>query len=164
MWAGASAGVVRVLPGGHFRMLTREQGLIDRQINAVAFDRARNMWAGTEAAGVMQIRTRGITTFREQDGLKTDRVWTILSRRNGELVVVTNDPSSAAWVHFFDGQRFHSLSMEPFTRHPSWGHHILLEARDGAWWAATSSGFCRYAAGETSALAGRQPEACYRRG
>jgi hypothetical protein len=122
------------------------------------------MWAGTEAAGVMQIRTRGITTFREQDGLKTDRVWTILSRRNGELVVVTNDPSSAAWVHFFDGQRFHSLSMEPFTRHPSWGHHILLEARDGAWWAATSSGFCRYAAGETSALAGRQPEACYRRG
>jgi len=161
LWAGTSAGVVRALGGGHFRMLTREQGLIDRQINAVASDRAGNMWAGTEAAGVMQIRTRGFITFREQDGLKTDRVWTVLPRRNGELVVVTNDPSPAAWVHFFDGQRFHRLSMETFTRHPSWGHHILLEARDGTWWGATSSGFCRYSAGDTSTLAGRQPEACY---
>jgi ligand-binding sensor domain-containing protein len=56
IWAGASAGIVRSLSSrspAPFRLLTRAEGLIDRQINALATDRAGNMWAGTEGAGVM---------------------------------------------------------------------------------------------------------------
>lgn len=62
-------------------MLTRAQGLIDRQVHALATDRAGNMWAATEAAGVMKIQAAGFTTFREQDGLATDRVWSVLASR-----------------------------------------------------------------------------------
>ncbi|MGC9945540.1 MAG: two-component regulator propeller domain-containing protein [Bryobacteraceae bacterium] len=61
IWAGASAGIMRWLPGSRppvFRMLTRAQGLIDRQVNALATDLAGNVWAATEAAGVMKIQRR----------------------------------------------------------------------------------------------------------
>ena len=60
-----------------FRMLTRAQGLIDRQVHALATDRAGTCGAATEAAGVMKIQAAGFTTFREQDGLATDRVWSV---------------------------------------------------------------------------------------
>jgi signal transduction histidine kinase/streptogramin lyase len=164
LWAATSTGIARSLPGSgptDFQMLTREEGLIDRQIDAVAQDRAGNMWAGTEGAGVMQIRNSGFTTFRERDGLRTDRVWGLVPRRNGELVVLTMDESPAAWIHTFDGRRFHALSVGNFAKRPSWGHRILLESRAGPWWGASTAGLCRYAAEETATLDGRQPEICY---
>ncbi|MGO4882073.1 MAG: triple tyrosine motif-containing protein [Bryobacteraceae bacterium] len=55
------------------------------------------------------------------------------------------------------------MSVGGFSEHPSWGKHILLQARSGAWWAATGAGLCRYAPGPAAVLAGRQPEACYAR-
>lgn len=167
LWAGTSTGIVQSQPGGQtaeFHTLTRAEGLIDRQINAVALDRAGNMWAGTEGAGVMQIRTNGFTTFREQDGLKTDRVWTVIPRRNGSLIVLTMDESPAAWVHTFDGLRFHSFSVDGFTTHPSWGHDILLESKAGFWWGASSSGLCRYSPAGTTASPRKRPETCYAKG
>jgi ligand-binding sensor domain-containing protein len=57
-----------------FQNLTRAQGLSDRHITALAEDQAGNMWAGTEGAGAMRIDRLGFTTYREPDGLPTDRV------------------------------------------------------------------------------------------
>ena len=166
VWAGSSAGIVRWLPGERppaFRMLTRAQGLIDRQVNTLATDRAGNMWAATEAAGVMKIQAAGFTTFREQDGLATDRVWSLVADRTGTVVAVTASESRHDAVNLFDGARFHAMSLRGFSDRPPWGHHILLQARNGAWWAATGAGLCRYAPARAAALAGRQPQACYAR-
>jgi streptogramin lyase/two-component sensor histidine kinase len=144
-------------------MLTRAQGLIDRQVNTLAADRAGNMWAATEAAGVMKIQASGFTTFHEQDGLATDRVWSVLADRTGTVVAVTASEGPHYAVNLFDGAGFHAMSIMGFSEHPPWGHHILLQARNGAWWAATWAGLCRYAPVQAAALAGRQPEACYAR-
>ncbi len=165
LWVGASAGILRSLPGAKaFRLMTRVQGLTDRQINVLAPDRAGNMWAGTEAAGVMQIRTSGFTTFREQDGLKTDRVWSVFRSRDGTPVAITTDESRTFGVSVFDGLRFHASPLAGFSKEGSWGHHILLQGRDGAWWAATSTGLCRYAAADAALLADMRPQTCYARG
>jgi ligand-binding sensor domain-containing protein len=166
LWAGASAGIPRWAPGDRppvFRMLTRAQGLSDRQINELAVDRAGNTWVGTESAGAMKIQAAGFTTFREQDGLATDRVWSVLADRAGTVVAVTSSEGPHHWVHEFDGTRFHAMSVKGFSEHPPWGHHMLLQARTGDWWAATTAGLCRYGPVQTAALAGRQPEACYAR-
>jgi ligand-binding sensor domain-containing protein/two-component sensor histidine kinase len=166
IWAGASAGIMRWLPGSRppvFRMLTRAQGLIDRQVNALATDLAGNVWAATEAAGVMRIQAGGFTTFREQDGLATDRVWSLISDRAGTVLAVTASERPHGLVNRFDGTKFHAMSLKGFSERPSWGKHILLRARTGAWWAATGAGLCMYAPVEAAALAGRQPETCYAR-
>jgi signal transduction histidine kinase/ligand-binding sensor domain-containing protein len=168
LWAGLSAGIARSIPGSRpdaFRVLTRAQGLIDRQVDAVATDRAGNMWAGTESAGVMKIQATGFTTFREQDGLHTDRIQSVLTDRAGTFLAVTASVPASNWINLFDGGKFRGLALPVFTDRASWGRRkILLQARNGAWWAATNDGFCRYAPGPPEALAGRRPEECYATG
>jgi signal transduction histidine kinase/streptogramin lyase len=129
------------------------------------------MWVGTETAGVMKIQLDGFTTFGEPDGLESDRVESAFVDRDGTLLAVTNgtrahlgsDPPNYA-VNFFDGTSFHSMSVKGYSEFPTWGgHRILLQARTGAWWAATAKGLCRYAPVEAAALAGVRPDACYAR-
>ena len=53
LWIGTQVGIVRSVAGspGVFRIMTRAQGLIDRQVAALATDRSGNMWAGTGVCG-----------------------------------------------------------------------------------------------------------------
>ncbi|MGC9952145.1 MAG: two-component regulator propeller domain-containing protein [Bryobacteraceae bacterium] len=166
LWAGASAGIVRWLPGSPspaLRMLTRAQGLIDRQVNALARDRAGNMWAGTEAAGAMKILQAGFTTFREADGLTTDRVWAISTDRTGTIMALAASVSGNESLNLFDGARFHASLVKGFSKEATWGHHVLLQARTGAWWTATTAGLCTYAPTPGGTPPGGQPTACYAR-
>ncbi len=166
LWAGASAGIVEWLPGSptpSLRMLTRAQGLIDRQVNSLARDRAGDMWAGTEAAGAMKILHSGFTTFREQDGLATDRVWSVFKGRGGTILAVTASESVNDAVNLFDGARFHAGDIKGFNKQASWGHNILLQARTGVWWAATQAGLWTYAATPGGTLPSGEPEARYAR-
>ena len=143
--------------------LTRAQGLSDRQINALAEDQAGNMWAGTEGAGVMRIDRLGFTTYREQDGLKTDRVFAVLEDRASEILAVTLSGSNRnKSVNIFDGARFHSVDPADYA---TWGwNQVLLQSRSGEWWAATKKGLCRYPAVKAAELDGRRPSMCYSRG
>jgi ligand-binding sensor domain-containing protein len=160
LWAGASAGIVRWLPGSPspaLRMLTRAQGLIDRQVNALARDRAGNMWAGTEAAGAMKIQQAGFTTFREPDGLATDRVWAVSTDRTGNHHGAGGFGKWKRSLNLFDGARFHASLVKGFSKEATWGHHVLLQARTGAWWAATTAGLCTYAPTPGGTPPGGQP-------
>jgi ligand-binding sensor domain-containing protein/signal transduction histidine kinase len=166
IWAGASGGIVRWFPDNlppAFGLLTRTQGLIDRQVHALARDRAGNMWAATEAAGVMKIQPAGFTTFGDQDGLDSDRVWSVVADRTGTVLAVTSSERNKDVVNVFDGAKFHPVSLKGFSDRPPWGHHILLQARAGAWWAATGAGLCTYAPVQAAALAAVRPQACYAR-
>jgi len=164
LWVASANGITRLLSDGSTRRLTRAQGLIDRGVFSLASDQAGNMWAGTEGAGVMNIQPTGFTTFREQDGLASDRVWSVVADRAGTLLAVTASESQTTWsLNVFDGTRFHSMpAPKIFAEHRTWGNHrILLQGQTGEWWAATSQGLCRYAAGKPESLAGRPPETCY---
>jgi ligand-binding sensor domain-containing protein len=166
IWIGTTTGISRLLPGSGpavFQNFTRAHGLTDREITALATDRAGNIWAGTEGAGVMRIETAGFTTFREQDGLPSDRVWSVFADRIGTVLAVAFSETVRGWsVNIFDGVKFHAVVPKVFGARPTWGNNqILLQSRTGEWWAATDAGLCRYAPIEAASLAGRQPEACY---
>jgi ligand-binding sensor domain-containing protein len=166
LWIGTAQGISRLQPAHSqpvIQNITRENGLTDRQINALAIDKAGNMWAGTEGAGVMRIETSGFTTFREQDGLPSDRVWSVLGDRAGTLLAVAASQDLKRWsVNILEGAKFHPVVPKVFGDHRTWGsHRILLQSRTGEWWAATSAGLCRFAAVKAGKLAGRRPVACY---
>jgi ligand-binding sensor domain-containing protein/signal transduction histidine kinase len=169
IWMGTQVGISRFLPGSgdpQFQNLTRNQGLSDREIISLAVDQAGNMWAGTEGAGVMRIGSGGFVTFREQDGIKTDRAFSIFPDRAGNVVAVTEtlDPPGRS-VAVFDGGRFHAVVPKVLGDNPSWGQHqILLQSRTGEWWGAARAGLCRFAAVSVAALAGRPPKAIYAQG
>jgi ligand-binding sensor domain-containing protein/signal transduction histidine kinase len=166
LWVGTEWGITRLTLGDEPKLLkniTREQGLSDRSITALAEDQAGNMWAGTEGAGVMRIDGLGFTTYREADGLATDRVWSVFEDRAGELMAVTipGAPGRRS-VDIFDGARFRSVVPKGFGDHATWGWgQVLLQARTGEWWAATKQGLCRYPAMKAVDLDGRKPLICY---
>jgi signal transduction histidine kinase/ligand-binding sensor domain-containing protein len=160
MWAGTADAIARWKSGtspDDVVILTRAQGMIDRQTNSLAADRFGNIWAGTESAGVMQIQVRGLTSFGEQDGLVSDRVWALSADRTGGLIAVSAGTSGNA-LNRFDGTRFHPAALGLSHQKVSWGHHAILEARDGSWWVATAAGLCRYA---PKGSADRRPQVCY---
>ena len=144
--------------------LTRAQGLSDRSITALAEDQAGNMWIGTESAGVMRIGRVGFTTYHEQDGLSSDRVWSVLQGRQGELLAVTipEVPQRSKSVDLLGDGRFRAMAPGAFAGNASWGwNQILLQSRAGEWWAATAQGLCRSGAAPAAALDRRQPRTCY---
>jgi ligand-binding sensor domain-containing protein/signal transduction histidine kinase len=166
IWAGASVGIVRSLTGSRpavFQVLTRAQGLIDRSITALATDRAGSMWAGTEGAGVMKIQPAGFTTYREQDGLASDRVFSVLADRTGAVLAVTVlSTTTRRFVNVFDGVKFRALVPKVVGDHPAWGQNqILLQSRSGEWWAASKVGLCRFPPVKAADLARTPPLACY---
>jgi ligand-binding sensor domain-containing protein/signal transduction histidine kinase len=166
VWAGASTGIVRVPPASRpaaFRFLNRANGLIDRSVTALAKDRAGNMWVGTEGAGVMKIQPAGLTTFREQDGLASDRVFSVMADRAGHVLAVTVGSTDATRsLNVFDGIGFHALVPKVISDRPAWGQQqILLQSRSGEWWAASAAGLCRFAPVPVADLARTPPKACY---
>ena len=140
---------MRLLPDRHaavFQLLTRANGLIDRQTNALATDRAGNIWAGTPGAGVMKIQPAGLTTFGEQDGLATDRLTSVLADRTGAVLAVTVSTTTVKHsVNIFDGVGFRNVVPKVFGNYASWeSNQILIQSRSGEWWAATRIGLCRF--------------------
>ncbi len=169
LWVGTGTGLVRLRARSgseneSIEKWTRAQGLADRSIFALASGKSGNVWAGTEGGGVMNIQPGGFTTFNEQDGLRSDRVWSVFEDRAGRLVAVTAAEDQSKWrLNIFDGEKFRSQpAPKVFAEHSTWGSdRILLQSRSGEWWAASSRGLCRYAAGTTESLAGRAPEQCF---
>jgi len=167
LWVGTEWGISRLTLRDDepklLKNITREQGLSDRSIDALAEDQAGNMWVGTESAGVMRIDGLGFTTYREADGLATDRVWSVFEDRAGELVAVTiiGRPRRRS-VDIFDGTRFRSVVPKGYGDNATWGwDQILLQSRTGEWWAGTKQGRCRYPAMKAADLDGRHPRICY---
>jgi ligand-binding sensor domain-containing protein/signal transduction histidine kinase len=167
IWIGTAEGISRLLPGnGHavFRNLTRANGLVDRRIMALAADKAGNIWAGTEGAGAMKIQTAGFTTFREQDGLPSDRLKSVFADRIGTVIAVTDEPYRRRSVNIFDGVKFRAVVPKAFGDNGTWGmQQILLQSRTREWWGATREGLCQFGPASTEGLAGIQPRACYAR-
>jgi ligand-binding sensor domain-containing protein len=165
LWVGTDWGITRLTLADEPKLLkdiTREQGLSDRTITALAEDHAGNMWAGTAAGGVMRIDRLGFTTYREQDGLTTDRVWSVFENKAGGLMAVTITGGSHRTVGIFDGTRFRSVVPKAFGDNASWGYHkILLQTRSGEWWAATKEGLCRFGVMKAEDLDGKAPKTCY---
>jgi ligand-binding sensor domain-containing protein/signal transduction histidine kinase len=169
LWVATSHGIGRLKLGGGepalLPNLTRAQGLSDRSVIAIAEDRAGNIWAGTEGAGAMRIDRRGFTTYREDDGLVTDRVFSVFEDGEGELVAVTLRSSlQGKTLNIFDGAKFRAAAPQTFNDRPSWGsNQLILRSRTGEWWAATKDGLCRYPAMKAASLDGRTPRICYAR-
>ncbi|MGA3240592.1 MAG: two-component regulator propeller domain-containing protein, partial [Bryobacteraceae bacterium] len=167
LWLGTADGLIRLMPGSGqpLQRITRAQGLTDPTTYSLASDKAGNIWVGTEGAGAMMIQPSGFTTFREQDGLKSDRIWSVFSDRAGNVVTVSVDPAKLS-LNLFDGARFHALEapqvFAAFGGHHAWGmDHILLQSRTGEWWGATAGGLCRYAAVKAEDLPNKAAEECY---
>jgi ligand-binding sensor domain-containing protein/signal transduction histidine kinase len=142
IWAGCLVGGIsriRVGADGHaqIRTYTRAQGLSDESITALAHDPEGNLWVGGESSGLMRIVRSGFLTYTEADGLGSDRPEEVFEDLAGNLCAAGNDlHSHSAYLSWFDGEKFHSVSPPAPYR---WPFVPVLQARSGGWWLGTSS-------------------------
>ncbi len=103
VWIGTPDGVIE-FDGREFRVHSERHGLPNKTINAVAEDRAGNVWIGTDARGVARLTRHGFVSFKEADGLSHEYVTSISQSRAGRV------RAGGGWpvLNEFDGERFTS--------------------------------------------------------
>jgi ligand-binding sensor domain-containing protein/signal transduction histidine kinase len=167
IWIGTISGISRLAEADalnpRFRNIGRENGLSADRISVLTEDRAGNVWAGTDSAGVMLIKTQGFTTYQESDGIASVALHQVLEDRRGVLTAVgTGNGVIPRTLTFYDGERFHQNEASIFGSRPPWSwQRFLIQSGSGKWWAATDKGLCRFSAASAKELENARPEACY---
>jgi len=152
MWLATPKGLSEFSPnllpdGSHFINYTREHGLNDASIRALAEDHDGNLWIGSESGGAMKITRRGFTSYSEADGLEHSRIASLGEDRDGELFVVTRSLQIDTFhIHRFDGRRFENIRVNlPANVVPTWGwNQLFVQDRLKQWWVPTSSGLFEF--------------------
>jgi len=160
LWTGPQVAQLR-MPEGIVRRITREEGLHDMGGWPLMFDRAGNLWIGSDVAGVVRVAREGFASFGPSDGIEEPRPAGIMTTRSGELVVV----GSNHVLQKLEGSRF--VSVKPLLPDrmdgTGWGwSQYEMQDRDGRWWIPTGVGIARFAAtGRLEDLARSRPQAIY---
>ncbi len=107
VWIGAVDGLTR-FDGTGFRTYDEAHGLSNETVNAVAVDRAGNLWAGTDLGGVVRIAARGFVTYGPADGLTRADIGEVVQDASGVMSAMT---LANGLLYRFDGRRFHGIEL-----------------------------------------------------
>jgi ligand-binding sensor domain-containing protein/signal transduction histidine kinase len=149
LWIGTLEGAAFSNTGTgslHFSPLTKRQGLIDDNIEAVGEDFAGNVWLGAADDGVMKLSRDGFVLFTEGDGLAAGNVIAFVEDQHNFLYAVTRSVSGVV-LNRFDGRTFRPVKLNAPPNIRAFGRglqQIALQARGGDWWIATGEGLIRY--------------------
>ena len=137
LWIGSYAGVAR-FDGVSFTIFNKDNtpALQRNDIFALAEDRDRNLWIGTDNGGVTRYHKGQWTNFRTEDGLSNDVVIALEPGRDGGIWIGTEGGVSRFhedhWTRYTVDDGLVSDSVE-----------ALLEDREGRLWVATLEGLSR---------------------
>jgi ligand-binding sensor domain-containing protein/two-component sensor histidine kinase len=150
LWAVLLDGISRFFPDtsdAHLEPVTASVGLADLPLEAMALDRDRNIWIGSDGGGVSRIAHNGFLSFSEADGLGSHDIISVSEDRSGKLVAVSRSLDSL-FLNLFSGGKFQAIRINVPSDAVSmrWRGHYQLTAnttrRD--WWVATGTGLANF--------------------
>ena len=157
-WANPGSGANGA--GGRMETFTHANGLGSDLVGAMARDAAGDLWVAT-LAGLSRVHAGKIGNYTTDQGLSSNIVTALLARRNGTVLIGTQDHGWNVW----DGQRFQVATASGTER--AAGErlaqttiHAILDDNNGHLWFATGNGIARcdcaaMAAGMQSATCSR---------
>ncbi len=136
-----SADKLMEYDGQIFHTYGTAQGLL-KEMRELGEDSAGNLWIGGQS-GLLYLNRRGLTTYRESDGLKSPRVFTIGEAADGAVWVANGD----FYLSKFNGQRFDTTRPRiPSNASPIWFSRYAFLSSANEWWILTVKGLYRFAA------------------
>lgn len=140
IWIGTGGGLDTLRPR-KVSMLSPPDGL--QGCAALSFDVGKDgaFWVGTEGAGLYRYQSGSWTRFAEPSGLGNQYIWSVLQRRNGDLLVGT----WGAGLFVRRGDSFETAGETGPVAEPVVALH---ESRDGDLWVGTTAGLRRYQEGK----------------
>jgi ligand-binding sensor domain-containing protein/signal transduction histidine kinase len=152
LWAVLLDGVSRLFPDSrqpetHLEPVTSSIGLADLPLEAIALDRDRNIWIGSDGGGVSRIAHNGFVSFSETDGLGSHDIVSVFEDADGQLFAVSRSRESL-FLNTFSGGKFHATRVNVPSDLVSmrWHGHYQVTATTARkeWWIATRSGLARF--------------------
>lgn len=129
LWVGTSKGVheIDIATGGLRRTFTRESGLANEYVFAIAIDQQGYKWFGTNAGGVSRYRDGQWKTYFPMHGLADYWVYSFASQKNGDL-----------WIGTWAGVNKVDLKTLKFRTYVKelvneWVYGLGVDARDQVW-------------------------------
>ncbi|MGD0735651.1 MAG: two-component regulator propeller domain-containing protein [Terracidiphilus sp.] len=127
-WIGGKAGV-------GMTTYTHANGLGSDLVGAMARDAHGDLWVAT-FAGLSRLHEGKLENYTTADGLSGNVITSLLSRKNGTLLIGTQDHGWNVW----DGQRFIAAETGTGWLTHSSVHAILEDDNDPGVWMATAEG------------------------
>ncbi|HVC48336.1 MAG TPA: two-component regulator propeller domain-containing protein [Terracidiphilus sp.] len=138
LWVGTRHGLTHWTDAPTGRQMvtyTQATGLGSDLVGAMARDGRGNLWVAT-LAGLSRLASGKIVNYTTADGLSSNVVTSLLARRNGTLLIGTQDHGWNLW----DGARFSAPKDNRLTETSI--HAILADASNHLWF-ATDEGIAR---------------------
>jgi signal transduction histidine kinase/ligand-binding sensor domain-containing protein len=130
-----AAGQTPMRPPLHKDIYTEANGLGSDLVGAMARDTRGALWVAT-LAGLSRLAGGKITNYTTVNGLSSNVVTSLLPRKDGSLLVGTQDQGWSLW----DGTKFSTVN-DDALRHTS--VHAILDDGLNHLWFATSTGIAR---------------------
>ena len=139
-WTGSTAsGAIPFAnhPKPAMQTFTRANGLGSDLVGAMARDSRGDLWIAT-FAGLSRMHGGKFENYTTADGLSSNVITALLARRNGTLLIGTQDRGWNLW----DGSRFVSVGADSSELKAS-AIHAMVDDAGGHVWFATGSGLAR---------------------
>lgn len=135
LWIGTRRGLAHWISPSRMETLTEANGLGNDLVGAMERDAASDLWVAT-FAGLSRIHEGHITNFTTANGLSSNVITALLPRRDGTLLIGTQDHGWNQW----DGSRFSQVTQSNLAQTSI---HAILDDRQNHLWFATGDGIAR---------------------
>ena len=141
LWIGTRRGLTHwpapsgTLPVAQMKTYTHANGLGNDLVGAMARDASGDLWVAT-LAGLSRLHNNTIQNFTTADGLSSNVVTALLARKDGTLVIGTQDHGWNVW----DGHKFSAVGHDQTDQTSI---HAILDDGGGHLWFATGNGIAR---------------------
>ncbi|HSA02933.1 MAG TPA: two-component regulator propeller domain-containing protein, partial [Candidatus Paceibacterota bacterium] len=139
LWVGTKGYGLSRKVGLTFTTYSRNNGLANDRVTALAEDHRGNIWAGT-VSGLSRFNGSQCKTFTRQDGLPSDHILSLFVAANGRLWIGTAGGGLA--IYDPNLELFQRLSREHGLTHDK--VNAVLQDGRGDFWFGTEGGLTRY--------------------
>ncbi len=108
LWIAADNGLARIIHDGKYEFISEKNGLLGRQVSAIAFDDESNIWITTKRGGLVQLKLSNFKNIAKKDGLSYQGVNVIeegpdstyyIGTDNGDIDIIQNGKISKLIVN-----------------------------------------------------------------
>jgi signal transduction histidine kinase len=144
LWVGTRRGLTHWMNAdargktGRMETFTQANGLGSDLVGAMARDAKGDLWVAT-LAGLSRLHGGKVENFTTANGLSSNVVTALLARKNGTLVIGTQDHGWDVW----NGHTFIAVAVEAPERLGPTSVHAILDDESGHLWMATDNGIAR---------------------
>jgi signal transduction histidine kinase/ligand-binding sensor domain-containing protein len=144
LWIGTEGQGLYRLQRQSVRMMSKEQGLVDRNVYPIYQDRSGALWVSAWNSGLSRVEAGKFTSYTVKNGLPNPLVSALYEDREGRLWIATHGGSLRIFMH--------GRLQEP--EGPALAGDTLIQAiyedKEGSLWFGTSQGLIKYSHGLTS--------------